>query len=97
MISVKTKVCIRHVASGEERIKEGTYDFDLRVFLFAWLENNFSCDCNRGAAFARLGGEDTDSMSDDEDNDRFPCGHSAYRIPWLEYDGERHPGDADQP
>src|SRR5690606_15034465 len=50
------RVCIRNTATGEERIESGEWEHEVSTILFHWLENNFSCDCNRHLQFLRAGG-----------------------------------------
>lgn len=88
------RVCIRNTATGEERIESGEWEHEVSTILFHWLENNFSCDCNRHLQFLRAGGPgpENDPHWNNEDH---KCGDSAYRVPWIEIDGVRHAGEVD--
>ena len=90
------RVCIRNVETGEERIEVGEWDEsawgDVGTFQFNWLENNFSCDCNRHLQFLRAGGPGPQDDPNWNEADR-ECGNKAYEVPWLEFGGQRLDGD----
>lgn len=91
----KCRACIRHVASGEERVHEEAWDTewgDAGTFMFHWLENNYSCDCNRQLMFDRI----PPGVRGPNDCEGVKCGSERYRVMWLEFDGERLEGDADR-
>lgn len=66
------KVLMRKNETGEEKLLE----IDLEWYSdFIWTEGNFACDCNRHSFFEEYKG--------DEDDEDFPCGGSAYTIPFI--------------
>jgi hypothetical protein len=79
--------------TGEERIKEGDdYPHEVDTFLFHWLDNNNSCDCNRHLEFLRAGGPGPGEDPHWNNADR-ECGDTAYRVSWIEFEGKRYDGD----
>lgn len=79
---------IRRNADGEVR----PYSLDSMAGFrgdFIWVDGNFACDCNRGMFFAQVGGVDTDSMSNEEDEEAFPCGNERYSVRIIAVDDGR--------
>lgn len=65
---------LRNTKTGESTEHQDNYDYggDQDLMLFQWLENNFSCDCNRSIF-----------MYDDEDKE-LPCsGDPTIVIDWI--------------
>lgn len=74
---MKYTVLLRRNSDGAERWTR-PYEMGMDdlihpgLIAFSWLENNYSCDCNRSWEFSR-------AASEPEDNDP-PCGHSAFSL-----------------
>jgi len=73
---------IRNNETGETRYfmeDEDTYESEDSIY-FAWVDGNYSCDCNRAIAFARAGGDEYGNLIDTPQ-----CGHGKYTVPriWL--------------
>lgn len=92
---MKYRVLLRRNADGLERWSNWypEYGEDTQHpgrILFNWLENNYSCDCNRHLEFERAGGTPEDELWGDDDDDDFPpCGHTRYDVLRIETDDGR--------
>lgn len=90
---MKYKAPITDTTTGETRTHEiDVEDRYVKTQAFWWSrrQGNGGCDCNRGLMFAQSGGVDTDAMTDEEMDEQWPCGHSRFSVPYLEWeDGTR--------
>ncbi len=80
------KVHIRHVPTGEERVWLYDEVWD-QYSEFSWIENNFSCDCNRHLVWLWAAGVDT-SASENEEWSEHHCGDEVYSIHIEDADGK---------
>lgn len=71
-------VAIRNNSTGEVRLYRDSYPWNE----FQWMENNYSCDCNRHLFFERAGGKDDGSEFDTQPE----CGETAFSIVWHQDD-----------
>ena len=64
-------ITLKDTHTGEVKVIEDDYAEDITEWdvVFNWEENNYSCDCNRGAFFY------------DED---FPCGDGRFELIKIE-------------
>lgn len=78
-------IYLRRNSDGLVRIIHEDGEFDEGAE-FQWMENNYSCDCNRHLFFQR-------ASSEDDSGDK-TCGETAYRVvKFVLSNGEERKGD----